>query len=180
MKSWYWKILLAFLLLVGVIFNVIWGNYGYAISLLLLIALPILLLFKHEFVIMALYHIRQQNLEKANFFLQKIKNPDQAFPIKKEVAYYYYLLGLTQMQQKKLQMAELNIRKALDLGLASSTDRAVAKLQIAALFAGKRQIQPAQNYLKQAKKEDKKGILAEQIDMLERQLKTPQMMMKPR
>ena len=172
------KIILAVIFFIGVIYEIFLQNYGLAFLSLLLTLLPILLIFKHEYVITALYYIRKQDLQKALFYLQKIKNPTSAIYLKSDQAYYYYLSAICQMPHRAFDKAERLIHKALELGLKNKDDQAVCKLQLAVIAANKRQIQQAQILLKEAKKLDKKNMLKDQISLFEQQLKAPQQVIK--
>ena len=174
MLAWRHKTLIAAILFFIIIYALFLKNYGYASLVFILNLLVILLIFKNEWVILSLYQMRQQNLEKSSYYLEKIKNIDRATPLKKDRAYYYYLSGMVYTGQKQLQKAEISIKKSLDLGLKGDADLAMAKMQLAAIYANKRQLQMAQAYLQQAKKHDTKKLLSEQIAFFEKQLKHPQ------
>ncbi len=143
-------------------------NIGYGIMLLLLTGISVLTIFRHERIIMALYHLRKQDLTKADEQLQKIKAPEKL--VKGQEAYYYYLSGLISMQQKGIGKSEKLFVKALQLGLRLEEDQAVAKLNLAGINLSKRKKREAEQYLNQAKKLDKKKMLEDQIKMLRAQL----------
>ncbi len=159
--------------LVGLIFafavyQFILVNIGYGIMLLLLAGIGVLTIFRHERIIMALYYLRKQDMPKAAEQLEKIKAPEKL--IKTQEAYYHYLNGLISMQQKGIGKSEKYFVKALQLGLRLDEDQAVAKLNLAGIYLSKRKKREAEIYLNQAKKLDKKKMLADQIKMLKIQL----------
>ena len=67
--------------------------------------------------------------------------------------------------------AEKFFLKALNLGLRMDTDKAVAKLNLAAAAMQKRKKQQAIMYINEAKKLDKQGVLKEQIGLLQNQMR---------
>ena len=173
MLHWRWKIVVMVALLALSVANIFWTNYGYAALLFLLILLPALLLVKHEYVLLALYEMRKQNIAKAIAHLNKIQHPEKVILIKSEVAYYYFLKGVLQVYNRDFLKSEVLIKKSIDLGLKNHSDLAMAYLQMAGIYAQRRQLQMATQFLKQAKKYDKKNLLREQITLFEQQLKAP-------
>ncbi|MCB0738774.1 MAG: DUF2892 domain-containing protein, partial [Bacteroidetes bacterium] len=61
------------------------GNIGNGIFITLLTAIPILLIFRHEFILASFWYLRKQDFVKANGFLDRITKPDQL--IKRQQAY---------------------------------------------------------------------------------------------
>jgi tetratricopeptide (TPR) repeat protein len=153
--------------------NIYWGNYGYAVMWLLLLAICVLLLWRHERIIMALYYMQKQDVDKTKQWLSNVKKPEYTFLLRTQLAYYYYILGMVSAQKDGINKAEVYIRKSLDLGLRMELDQAMAKMQLAGILASRRQIQAAQKMLDEAQKLDKKGVLRSQIDMFRKQLKAP-------
>jgi tetratricopeptide (TPR) repeat protein len=162
------KIGLAALLFGLSVYQFILVNIGWGILLLLLTGLVVLTIYRHEGIIMALYHLRKQDVTKAEAALNRIKAPEKL--IKTQEAYYYYLQGLIGMQQKGIGKSEKFFVKALNLGLRLKEDQAVAKLNLAGIYMSKRKKREAEQYLNQAKKLDSKKLLDDQIKMLRAQL----------
>ena len=155
------------------IFNFYLGNIGYGIMLILLTFFVTIFIIRNERIIVALYYLRKQEMEKAEKSLDKIKNPDHLIS-KRQQAYYFYLKGLLTIQTKGIGKGESLLKKALAMGLKNDTDKAVAKLNLAGAAASRRQVSLANNLLNEAKKLDKKGMLDEQIKMFKQQMKKPQ------
>jgi hypothetical protein len=63
------------------------------------------------------------------------------------------------------------MRKALQTGLRQKEDQAMAKLQLAGMALSKRRKIEAQTLLTEAKKLDSRGLMKDQIKMLQQQLK---------
>ena len=158
------------ILLLLAIWSFIEGNIGNGIFAIILIAFPVILLFRHEFIIMGLWHLRKQNFEKTAHFLTKIKDP--TYLVKGQEAYYYYLQGFCVMaQQREVNKAGPHFRKALSLGLRMKQDEAVAKLSLAQLAVVNRRKREAKNYLYEVKKIKESSNLKEQIKQVELMLK---------
>lgn len=145
------------------------GNIGNGIMLILLLGLVVLSIFKDERVLWAFFQLRRQKPEKAQAVLTKIKRPELL--IGSQEAYYYYLTGLVESQLNSLTKAEKFFRKALNMGLRMKHDQAMAKLNLAGICMSKRKKREATTLLAEAKKLDKHKMLADQIKMLQQQLK---------
>jgi tetratricopeptide (TPR) repeat protein len=145
------------------------GSWGWGISFIFITALVILSFFRNEQVIIALYRMRMGNQEKAWKALQKIKSP-QYLP-KKQHAYVVYLKGMLGLQNDLgMPKCEQLIRKALQLGLRTKQDQAVAKMQLAGICMQSGRKQEAKTLISEAKKLDTNGMLKEQLDMMKKQL----------
>jgi tetratricopeptide (TPR) repeat protein len=145
------------------------GHIGNGISLVLLMGLVVLTIFKDERILWAFFQIRRQKTEKAQKVLAGIKRPDLL--IKSQEAYYYYLLAMVESQLNSLTKAEKYFRKALNMGLRMKHDQAMAKLNLAGICMAKRKKREATMLLAEAKKLDKHKMLSDQIKMLQQQLK---------
>lgn len=141
---------------------------GTAVLLILLSILVGLTIVFNEALIIAFLLVRKGNMEKAKSVLGWIKKPEGL--INMTEAYYYYLMGMLEMQTNSLGKAEKFFKKALNTGLVVSTDQAVSKLNLAGIAASKRKKREALNLLAQAKKLDTNRMLDEQIKMVEYQL----------
>lgn len=162
------KIVAAAALLATAIWQFTEKNIGNGIFLLILMLLVVLVYFKNEMLIMTLFKFRKQDMEGAKRILSKI-NPETAL-IKNQQGYYFYLNGIINAQNN-LNQAEKDFRKAVDLGLNQKEDLAVAKLQLAGITMSKNRAAEAQKLIAEAKKLDTKGMLKEQISMMEGQMK---------
>ena len=145
------------------------GHSGNGIALLLLSLVFIFLYFRNELILLAFLRMRKQDLEGTQKWLEKIKNPTSTL-IKKQQGYYNYLYGII-YAQKNLTQAEKYFKKALQLGLTMSYDRAMAKLSLAGIYLQKRRKREASRFLQEAKKLDKNRILTPQIKIIQQQLK---------
>ncbi|MCC5924511.1 MAG: DUF2892 domain-containing protein [Crocinitomicaceae bacterium] len=145
------------------------GYWGWGITFIFITALVILSFFRNENVIVALYHMRMGRQEKAWKALERIKAPQ--FLPKKQHAYVLYLKGMLGLQNNLgFAKCEQLIRKALQIGLRTKQDQAVAKMQLAGICMQSGRKKEAQTLVSEAKKLDKDGLLKEQLDMMKKQL----------
>ena len=138
----------AVLILLGLYMMIFTRSLGWGIVVFLLAALPILIFFKNEYILLAFWQLRKQNMEKACEWLKNITDYKSQLH-KTQYGYYHYLTGLTQAQ-----MATLN-------------------LAAAAISKGRKQ--EGQKLLDEAKRLDSAGMMTDQIKMMKDQLKMPTM-----
>lgn len=163
------KIVIAALLFTLAIWQFTESNIGNGIFLTLLIAIPVFLYFRNEYILLAFLRLRKQDMAGAKNMIDKIKNPETAL-VRKQQGYYNYLNGLM-VSQTNLNQAEKFFKKAVELGLNMDVDLAIAKLNLAGIALSRRRKIEATNLLNEAKKLDKQNMLKEQIDMMKQQLK---------
>lgn len=145
------------------------GEIGNGIALLLPAAIVLFTYFRNERILLSLYHMRKNDVQKAEKALLGIKNPEKSL-IKGQLAYYYLLLGMIE-SQRKVGKAETLLKKALNTGLRMDQDKALAKLNLAGIALTKRRKREAQILLTEVKKLDTKGVLAEQTKYIKQQMK---------
>ena len=145
------------------------GYWGWGITFIFITALLILSFFRNEQVIIALYNMRLGKQDKAWQAINKIKSPQ--YLIKSQHAYVHYLKGMLGLQNDLgFAKCEQLIRKALQIGLRTKQDKAVAKMQLAGICMQTGRKREAQTLLAEAKKLDEKGIMKEQLDMMKKQM----------
>ena len=163
------KLGIAALIIAYAVYQFVEGNIGNGISLLLLSSIFVFLYFRNEIILLAFLRMRKQDLAGTKKWLDKIKNPEAALT-KKQNGYYNYLNGII-FSQTNLTQAEKYFKKALKFGLNMDYDVAMAKLSLAGIAMQKRRKREATTLLNEAKKLDKQNMLAEQIKMMQQQLK---------
>lgn len=163
------KLIIAGLMLLGAIGLFIIGQIGWGIIVIILIAIPVILYFFHEYMLLALFRVRKQDIEGAQKWLGKIKNPEKQI-IKSQRGYYYYLVGVTE-GQKNVNLSEKMMKKALSLGLRFDHDKAIANMNLAVAAMTKGRKQEAERHLAEAQKLDKGGMISNELKMLKQQLK---------
>ncbi|MBK7131053.1 MAG: DUF2892 domain-containing protein [Crocinitomicaceae bacterium] len=145
------------------------GHWGWGIVFIFVSALFILFIFRNERIILAINQLRLQNIDKAVVHLNKIKQPQ--FLLRRQRAYYFYLCGTTGAGgASTLGQKESLFRKALSIGLKRDTDKAMAKMHLAAICMSTGRRNEADNLLVEAKKLDKDGLLSEHLKSLKKQM----------
>lgn len=157
------------LIIVWSVFQFADSNIGNGISLILLASLVFLTYLRNENIIMALWHLRKNNIDKAERALNRIKNPEKSL-IKSQAAYYYLLKGMLE-SQRGVGKSETLLKKSLNMGLRSKSDQALAKLNLAGIALSRRRKREAQILLTEVKKLDEKKMFAEQVRMIKEQMK---------
>lgn len=163
------RIGLAAAIFAGSIYNFIDGEIGNGIALLFPAAIVLFTYFRNERILLSLYHMRKQDVAKAEKALAGIKQPEKSL-IKTQLAYYYLLMGMIE-SQRKVGKAETLLKKALNTGLRMDQDKALAKLNLAGIALTKRRKKEAQILLTDVKRLDTKGVLAEQTKYIKQQMK---------
>lgn len=151
------------------IWQFIEGEIGNGIFWTLITSIPVFLFFRHERILLALWYLRKQDMVTAGKHLAAISTPETTL-VQGQLAYYYFLQGVL-VSQTNLNKAEQWMRKALQTGLRQKEDQAMAKLQLAGMALSKRRKIEAQTLLTEAKKLDSRGLMTDQIKMLQQQLK---------
>lgn len=143
--------------------------YGWGTVMILLTAIPVFLFFRNEYILAAFWFMRKQDIAKAKSWLVRIKNPEKQL-VRKQLGYYNYMLGITEAQTN-VNTSEKYMRKALEYGLSFKHDQAMAKMTLAGAAMAKGRKQEAEKLIKECKKLDNQGMFAEQIKMMEQQMK---------
>ena len=149
------------------------GLIGNGIMYLLISLIVLFLYFKNEFLLLAFFQLRKQNLDGADKWLNKIKNPSSAL-VKKQQGYYNYLKGMI-VSQTNINEAEKYFKKAISFGLNMDHDLAMTKLQLAGILFTKRRKHEAQKLIQEAQRLDKNGMLTDQIRIIKNQMKRSHM-----
>lgn len=144
------------------------GSWGWGIVFIFVTAIFGLFMFRNENLILAALQMRQQNMEKAQKYLNRIKQPQ--FLLKGQRAYFFYLKGIAFSQALKMGQVESLFRKALSIGLKKNHDQAMAKMNIGAICMQTGRRREAEVMLKEAKRLDEKGMLTEHIKDLKKHM----------
>ncbi len=163
------KLIVAALIIAFAVYQFTEGYVGNGIALILLSLIFVFLYFRNEIILLAFLRMRKQDMDGTKKWLDKIKNPEASLT-RKQQGYYNYLYGIIS-SQINLTQAEKYFKKALKLGLNMDYDVAMAKLSLAGIAMQKRRKREATTLLNEAKKLDKQNMLAEQIKMMQQQMK---------
>jgi hypothetical protein len=166
--SYITRIILSALLFVFSIYEFWDGEIGNGIFVLLLVIIAAITIYFNEVMLLVFLNVRKGNFDKAEKRLDLIKQPE--LMVNGQEAYYYLMRGMILIQKNQMSKSDSFFKKALNTGLYMDHDKAMAKLNLAAIAGAKRRKREALNWLAQAKKDDKKKMLTEQIKMLKQQM----------
>jgi hypothetical protein len=144
------------------------GHWGWGITFLFVTALIILSFFRNENVLLALNQMRVGNTDKAKKYIDRISHP-QYLP-KRQHAYVLFLKAVMGGQELGFANSEKLLRRAMDLGLRTGEDNAVARMHLAGICAQTGRKNEAVALLAEAKKLDKNGMMRDQIKTMQSQL----------
>lgn len=144
------------------------GHWGWGITFIFLTALIILSFFRNENVLLALNQMRVGNTDKAKKYIDRISHPE--YLPKKQHAYVLFLKAVMGGQEIGFANSEKLLRRAMDLGLRTGEDNAVARMHLAGICAQTGRKNEAVALLAEAKKLDKNGMMRDQIKTMQSQL----------
>ena len=144
------------------------GHWGWGITFIFATALIILSFFRNENVLLALNQMRVGNTDKAKKYIDRISNPE-VLP-KKQHAYVLFLKAVMGGQELGFANSEKLLRRAMELGLRTAEDNAVARMHLAGICAQTGRKNEAVALLGEAKKLDKNGMMRDQIKTMQSQL----------
>lgn len=145
------------------------GSWGWGICMILVTAIIGFSFFRNENMILALNQMRLGNTEKAKKHINKITHPQ--FLVKKQHAYVIFLQAVLNTQEYGHAKSEKLLRKAIGMGLRTGQDNAVARMHLAGICAQTGRTKEALTLLGEAKKLDSSGMMKDQINQMQRQLK---------
>ena len=145
------------------------GSWGWGIVMIFVTAIVGLSFFRNEKMIMALNQMRQGNTDKAKHHIDRITHPQ--FLPKKQHAYVLFLKAVLGTQELGFAKSEQLLRKAMGMGLRTGQDNAVARMHLAGICAQTGRRKEALSLLAEAKKLDESGMMKDQINDMQRQLK---------
>ena len=163
------KIVLAIASLGYAVYQFIEGNIGNGIAMIFLAGIFVFLYYKNELILLSFLRLRKQDFDGTQRWLNRIKKPESALT-QKQQGYFYFLHGVIEAQ-KNLTKAERHFKKAILLGLNMKHYLAMSKLSLAGIVMQKRRKREATLLLNEAKKLDKQNMIADQIKLMQQQLK---------
>ena len=145
------------------------GYWGWGILMIFLTAIVGFSFFRNENMILALNQMRLGNTEKAKRYVNKITHPQ--FLMRRQHAYVIFLQAVLNTQDIGFTKSEQMLRKAISLGLRTGQDNAVARMHLAGICVQTGRRQEAVALLAEAKKLDSSGMMKDQINQMQAQLK---------
>lgn len=164
----YIRLIFAAIVLGAAVALMIFGFWGWGILSVFISILIAVTYFYNEYMLIAQYYLRKDDMDKAAVWLNKISNYEtQLFA--GQHGYYNLLIGLIESRKTPMQ-AEKYFKRAISLGMTMDHNIALAKLSLAGIAMAKRNKREAALYLQEAKKADKNKLLADQIKMMKDQM----------
>ena len=148
------------------------GYWGWGITLIFPTAIVIFSFFRNEQMVLALNAMRTGDTDKAKARINKITAPQ--FLPKKQHAYVLFLKAVLNTQELGFTKSENLLRKAIDMGLRTAQDNAVARMHLAGICAQTGRKKEATTLVAEAKKLDASGMMKEQINQMQGQLRATQ------
>ncbi|MDX2359241.1 MAG: DUF2892 domain-containing protein [Crocinitomicaceae bacterium] len=145
------------------------GYWGWAIVLIFVTAIIGFSFFRNESMILALNAMRTGDTDKAKKHINKLTAPQ--FLPKKQHAYVLFLQAVLNTQDLGFNKSEQLLRKAIEMGLRTGQDNAVARMHLAGICAQTGRKKEAISLLAEAKKLDTSGMMKEQISEMQGQLR---------
>lgn len=145
------------------------GYWGWGITMILPTLIIGFSFFRNEKMILALNAMRTGDTEKAKNYVNKIKSPQ--FLPKKQHAYVLFLKAVLNTQELGFAQSEKLLRKAMAMGLRTGQDNAVARMHLAGICAQTGRKKEAVTLLAEAKKLDEGGMMRDQINQMQGQLR---------
>lgn len=162
------RLILGFAILGGAITLMVFGFWGWGILAFLISLIVLATFFFNENMLLAQWFLRKDDMPKAEKFLRRITDYEKQL-IRVQHGYYNLLIGLIESRKAPMQ-SEKYFKKSLALGMQMDHNIALAKLSLAGIAMAKRNKREAQMYLSEAKKADKKKLLADQIKQMKDQM----------
>lgn len=162
------RLIIGFALVGAAVALMIFSFWGWGILLVFLSILVFVTYFYNENMLIAQWHLRKDNMPKAEASLSRIKNFEKELN-RVQYGYYNLLIGLIESRKAPMK-SEKYFKQALSYGLHMDHNVALAKLSLAGIAMGKRNKREAQMYLTEAKKADKNKLLADQIKQMKDQM----------
>lgn len=162
------RLIIGFAFVGAAVALMIFSFWGWGILLVFLSILVFLTYFYNEHMLIAQWHLRKDNMAKAELSLMRIKSYEKELN-RVQFGYYNLLIGLIESRKAPMK-SEKYFKQALTYGLHMDHNVALAKLSLAGIAMAKRNKREAQMYLTEAKKADKNKLLADQIKQMKDQM----------
>ena len=164
----FFRLIIGFAFVGAAVALMIFSFWGWGILLVFLSILVFVTFFYNENMLIAQWHLRKDNMAKAEISLARIKSYEKELN-KVQYGYYNLLIGLIESRKAPMK-SEKYFKQALSYGLHMDHNVALAKLSLAGIAMAKRNKREAQMYLTEAKKADKNKLLADQIKQMKDQM----------
>jgi tetratricopeptide (TPR) repeat protein len=144
---------------------------GYVLTGMLLIVGLFTLSYKYirnGLVGLALLRISANDFLKAKKLLEATLNPE--WLCKAQQGYYYWAIGLVNLEEGKLEQAERQLIRAHNLGVKTQEDRILIYLSLAQTYLKKGNLEKAQSFITKAENTPHKEVLVAVIQALKNEI----------
>ena len=121
--------------------------------------------FRSGTVLLALRKMGRNDLDGAEKMLQQTRFPHRLR--KDQKAYYHLIKGLLQGKHGNFKEAARALEKAIETGIPTPSNQAVAHLNLASVYINLHQSSAAKEHITQAKVINKSPVLAKEIEEIE-------------
>ncbi len=104
--------------------------------------------------------LRRGKIDQAERLIDQVKKPE--WLVKQHRAYYHFTKGMISLQRNKLAEGKTDLKAALQLGLRTDNDRALAILNLAHICYLNKENEEARNYLNEAKQLNSDDLIIKQ------------------
>ncbi len=162
------NLFILFLIALGIFFHFKFG-IGKAWYLYLAAFFLILTNYLMGTVGIAFRHLKKGKIAEAETLLKMTKRPD--FLIKRYKSYFHFTKGMIDLQHKNLDQSAIHLEEALQHGLRTENDKALASLNLAHIAFVKKDAGKARTFLDRAKTFQSNDLMiSENIEKMEKAL----------
>ncbi len=141
-------ILIGLLLALGVVFHYMEGlSSAWYLYVAALVLIATHFLFGHVWVAFA--QLKKGDIDKSERLLSVTTHPN--WLLKGHRAYYFFTKGMIELQRKQMKVSEQHLQRAVDLGLRTNNDKALANLNLAHIAFVEKRFQDAHQRLQTTK-----------------------------
>lgn len=152
-------VLIFLFLIIGIVLQI---KNGFSSAWYLYVTSLILLFTHFAFgnVWSAFSKLQKGKITEAELLIDQIKKPE--WLIKQNRTYYHFIKGMIAIQQKDLSKGEEQLKIAVNRGLRSKNDNALAILNLAHICFLEKRLEDAQKYLQQARSFNPNDLMIKQ------------------
>lgn len=144
------------------------GDLPIAFVVLFAVGLIVWGYFKYGTVYTAFRRLKNEDFQKAEELLLKIKNP--SLLLKSQKSYYHFIKGFLELNKRNIETSFIELTKALNLGLRTENDTSIVLLHLAAIELERNNMKEAIIYLEKIKNLNHDIELEQEIERIENEI----------
>lgn len=144
------------------------GNLPVTIFVLVAVGLIIWGYFKNGTVYIAFKKLKNEDYQKAEELLLKIKNPNLLK--KSQKSYYHFIKGYIELNKQNLETSFIELTKAINIGLRTDNDTSIVTMNLAKIELERNNFKEAMTYLEKTKSLNHKIELNPEIKRIENEI----------